>query len=60
MLVNLGHNFLFYKGFCMVYFGGKYRNAVPLTHSEKRKHAFWGEIKEISKTKKLPSRNKNA
>ena len=35
-------------------------NAVTLPHSAQRKHAFSGEIKEISKTKKLPARNKIA
>ena len=39
-----------------MYFG----NAVSLPYSAQRKHAFWGEIKEMSKTKKLPSRNKIA
>ena len=59
-LMNLVHTFLFYKGFCMVYFGAKDKNAVTLPHSAQRKHAFWGEIKEMSKTKKLPSRKKIA
>ena len=31
--------------------------AVTLPHISQRKHAFLGGIKEISKTKKLPSRN---
>ena len=43
-----------------MYFGAKEKNAVTLPHSAQRKHAFWGEIKEISKTKKLPSRKKTA
>ena len=30
---------------------------VTLTHSAQRKHAFLGRIKEIPKTKKLPSKN---
>ena len=38
----------------------KIENAVTLAHSAKRKHAFWGQIKEMSKTKKLPSRKKIA
>ena len=33
-------------------------NAVKLTHSEQRKHAFLRKIKEIPKKKKLPSRKK--
>ena len=57
-LMNSGHNFLFHKGFCTVYFGAKENNAFILPHSAQRKHAFWGEIKEMSKTKKLPSRKK--
>ena len=38
----------------------KRENAVTLPHSAQRKHEFWGEIKEMSRTKKLPSRNKIA
>ena len=38
----------------------KEKNAVTLPHSAQRKHAFWGEIKEMSKTKKLPARKKIA
>ena len=44
----------------MVYFIEKDKNAVTLPHSEQRKHAFLGKIKEISKTKELPSRKKTA
>ena len=58
--MNSGHTFLFPKGFCNVYFGEKEKNAVTLPHSAQRKHAFLGEIKEISKTKKLPARKKIA
>ena len=36
----------------------KRENAVTLPHCAQRKHAFWGEIKEMSKTKKLPARKK--
>ena len=39
-----------------VYFSAKEKNAVTLPHSAQRKHAFLGEIKKTSKTKKLPSR----
>ena len=38
----------------------KGENAVALSHSAQRKIAFWGEIKEMSKTKILPSRRKIA
>ena len=31
-------------------------NAVTLPHSAQRKHAFWGEIKQMSKTKKIAPR----
>ena len=54
-LMNSGHACLFHKGFCIVYFGAKEKNAVTLPHSAQRKHAFLGEI-----TKKLPSRKKIA
>ena len=33
---------------------------VTLPQSEQRKHAFWGEIKEMSKTNKLTSGKKIA
>ena len=59
-LMNSGHTCLFQKGFCTVYFGAKYKNAVKLPHSAQRKHTILGEIKEMSKTKKLPSRKKIA
>ena len=36
----------------------KKKNRVTLSHGAKSRHAFLGEIKEISKTKKLPSRRK--
>ena len=57
-LMNQGHNCLFRKGFYTVYFGSKDKNAVTLPHSAQRKHKFLGEIKEMSKTKKLPSGKK--
>ena len=59
-LINSGHNCLFHKRFCTVYFGANEKNAVILPHSAQKKYAFWGEIKEMLKTKKLPSRNKIA
>ena len=43
-----------------MYFGSKEKNEVTLPHSAHRKYAFWGEIKEKSKTKKLSSRKKIA
>ena len=57
-LMNSGHIFLFHEGFCTVYFVAKENNAVKLSHSSQRKHAFLGEIKEVSKTKELPARKK--
>ena len=57
-LMNLGHNCLFKKGFCTVYFGAKEKNTATLPHIAQRKHAFWGEIKQNPKAKKLPSRKK--
>ena len=59
-LLNSGHTCLFHKGFCNVYFKAKEKNAVTLPHSAQRKHAFWEEIKEITKTKKLSSRREIA
>ena len=57
-LMNSRRTCLLHKGFCTVYFGSKDKNAVTLPHSAQRKHAFWGEIKQIPKTKKLPSSRK--
>ena len=41
-----------------MYFKAKEKNEVTLPHSAQRKHEFLGEIKELSKTKKLPARKK--
>ena len=54
--MNLGHTCLFHKGFCIVYFGAKEKNAATLPHSAQREHVYLGKIREISKTKKLLSR----
>ena len=56
--MNLGHTCLFHKSFFNVYLLAKEKNVVTSPHSEQRKHSFWGEIRETSKTKKLPARNK--
>ena len=48
--MNSGHNSLFHKGFCTIYFRAKEKNRVTLPHSAQTKHAFLGEIKEMSKT----------
>ena len=55
-LMNYVNTCLFHKGFCTVYFLEKEKNVVTLPHNAQTKHAFLGEIKEMSKTKKLPSR----
>ena len=60
MLMNSGHNCLFHKYFCMVYFGAKENTEVTLPHSAQRKHAFLGKIMEKSKKNKLPARRKIA
>ena len=46
--------------FCTVYFGEKENNAVPLSHSAQKKHAFLGKIKGMSEKKKLLARRKIA
>ena len=58
--MNSGHTCLFQKVFCTVYFGAKEKNAVTLSHSAQRKHAFLGKIMENSKKNKLPERKKIA
>ena len=57
-LINLGHTCLFQKGFSTAYFGDKEKNAVTLTHSAQRKHAFLVKAKEMSKSKKIAPRRK--
>ena len=59
-LINSVHTCLFHKGVCTVFFGAKEKNAVTLTHIAQKKHVFLGKFKEISKTKKFPSRKKIA
>ena len=44
----------------MVYFGVEKKNAVTLPHSAQRKHAFLGNIKDMSKKNKLPVRKRIA
>ena len=39
-----------------MYFGAKDKSAVTMPHSAQRKNTFLGKIKEMSKTKKKPSR----
>ena len=58
--MNAGHTCLFHKGFCTVYFGADKINAVTLPHSAKRKHAFTGKTKNMSKKNKFPARKKIA
>ena len=60
MLMNAGHNCLFHKGFFTVYFGEEKDNAVTLLHSAQRKHAFTGNIQDVSKKNKFPARKKIA
>ena len=59
-LMNSGHNCIFHKGFCTVYFGSMKKNTVTLPHSAQRKHAFLGKIKNMSKKNKFPTRKKIA
>ena len=59
-LMNSGHTCLFHKGFFTLYFGDKNKNAVTLPHSAHQKHAFLGEIKKMSRIKKLATRKKIA
>ena len=39
-LMNYGHNCLFHKRFCTVYFRAKEKSAASLPHSAKGKHTF--------------------
>ena len=58
--MNSVHTCLFRKRFCTLYFGNKGGNVVTLPHSAQQKHVFLGEIKQISKSKKLAPRKKFA
>ena len=57
-LMNSGHNCLFHKEFCTVYFRAKDNNAVKLPHSAQRKHAFLGKIMEKSRKKNCQQERK--
>ena len=43
-----------------MYLKQKEKNSLTLPHSAQSKHSSWGEIKQMSKTKKLASRKKIA
>ena len=58
--MNSGHTCLFQKVFFTIYLRARDTDALTLPHSAQRKHYFLEKIKEISKTNKLPSRNKIA
>ena len=58
--MNAGHMRLFHKGFCTVYFEEKEDNAVTLPHIAQIKHAFTGNIQDLSKKNKYPARKKIA
>ena len=59
-LTNSGNTCLFNTGFFTVYFSDREKNAVTLPKSAQRKHAFWGGIKQMSKTYKLAPRKRIA
>ena len=56
--MNLGHNCLFQKGVCNVYFGDKRENSVTVPHSSYMKHDLLVKIKEKAKSNKVAPRNK--
>ena len=41
-----------------MYFDYKEKNSITLPHIAQQKHAFWGRIKQTSKSKKLAPRKK--
>ena len=49
-VINLGHTFIFHKGFCTVNFGAKKNDAVTLPHSAQKKTCIsrknQGDVKE--------------
>ena len=58
--VNSFGTYLFIPQGFLLLLWRKRENTVTIPHSAQRKHEFLGEIKEMSKTKKLPSRKKIA
>ena len=60
LLMNLGHICLFHREFFNVYFGDREKNVVTFPDSAQRKHAFLGEIEQMSESKKIAPRNKIA
>ena len=58
--MNSGHTCLFFKDFALYTSEQRRKNSVTLPHSAQRKHAFLGKIKEMSKKRKLPARQKIA
>ena len=59
-LLNSRHTCLFHKHFFKVNFGNKEKHAVTLPHGAQRKNEFWGEIKQMSKSKKIAPKKKVA
>ena len=59
-LFNSVNTCLFYKSFCTLYFINKKKNAVTVTYSAQKKHAFWVKTKEMSKSNKIAPVNKLA
>ena len=57
-LMNAVHTSLLQNWFCTVYFGTKEDNAVTLSHSAVRNHAFM--VKNMESSKKNPKRKKIA
>ena len=41
MLISLVHTWVFYKGFCTVFFGDNEQNAVTLLQSSQKNMIFW-------------------
>ena len=58
--IEFGTSLFISQRICTVYFGNKEKNWVTLPHSAQRKHEFCGEIKQISKSKKIEPRKKIA
>ena len=58
-VIELGKYLFITQGFFYSVILSRRENEVTLPHSAQRKNAFLGEIKEMSKPKKLPSRKEN-
>ena len=59
-LINLGHNCLFHKGVCTLYFDNREKMRLLYHIVHMRNMHFWGKIKQMYRSKKIGRRKKFA